>query len=121
MSMEDYLQEFGRAGRDGNAAVARLVYRVEDFGAAAHFGPEREMVVELEQPGAEKPVRLLGAPFKLSRTPAQPTRAPGPVLGEHTDEVLAGADYGPEEIAALHEAGAVAGPAGTVQGSFIGA
>ena len=29
----------------------------------------REMVVELDQPGARRPVRLLGVPVKLSRTP----------------------------------------------------
>ena len=50
----------------------------------------REMVVEVEQPGAEKPVRLIGTPVKMDRTPGDPTR-PGPVLGEHTAEVLAGA------------------------------
>jgi alpha-methylacyl-CoA racemase len=79
----------------------------------------REMVVELEQPGADRPVKLLGAPVKLSRTPADPTRAPGPGLGEHTDEILAAAGLTPEEIAALHESGAVAGPAGDVLGSFM--
>jgi crotonobetainyl-CoA:carnitine CoA-transferase CaiB-like acyl-CoA transferase len=79
----------------------------------------RELVVEVDQPGAQQPVRLLGAPFKLSRTPADSTR-PGPGLGDHTDEVLAAAGYSGEEIAALHEAGAVAGAAGeTVQGSFM--
>ncbi|HLY47755.1 MAG TPA: CoA transferase, partial [Solirubrobacteraceae bacterium] len=36
----------------------------------------RQMVVELHQPGAQDQVRLLGAPFKLMRTPADPTRAP---------------------------------------------
>jgi crotonobetainyl-CoA:carnitine CoA-transferase CaiB-like acyl-CoA transferase len=82
---------------------------------------EREMVVELAQPGAKRPVRLLGAPFKLSRTPAEPARAPGPALGEHTDEVLAAAGYGEAEIAALHDVGAVAGPASAVEGSFLGA
>jgi crotonobetainyl-CoA:carnitine CoA-transferase CaiB-like acyl-CoA transferase len=82
---------------------------------------ERELVVELAQPGAERPVRLLGAPFKLSRTPAEPTRAPGPALGEHTDEVLAAAGYSEVEIAVLHETGAVAGAAGAVEGSFLGA
>jgi alpha-methylacyl-CoA racemase len=80
----------------------------------------REMVVELAQPGVERPVRLLGAPVKLSRTPADAARAPAPGLGEHTDEVLGEAGFTPAEIAALHEAGAVAGPtAGTVQGSFL--
>ncbi|HET8977698.1 MAG TPA: CaiB/BaiF CoA-transferase family protein [Solirubrobacteraceae bacterium] len=79
----------------------------------------REMVVELAQPGAERPVRLLGAPIKLSRTPADPVRAPGPALGEHTDAVLAGAGYSPEEIAALHEQGAVAGSDEAATGTFL--
>ncbi len=81
----------------------------------------REMVVELAQPGVERPVRLLGAPFKLSRTPADPVRAPGPTLGGHTDELLGAAGYSAEEIAALYEAGAVAGPAVSTQGSFLSA
>jgi crotonobetainyl-CoA:carnitine CoA-transferase CaiB-like acyl-CoA transferase len=81
----------------------------------------REMVVELPQPGAERPVRLLGAPFKLSRTPADPTRAPGPGLGADTDEVLSEAGYTAEQIAELHQAGAVAGLAEAVQGSFLSA
>ena len=56
----------------------------------------REMVVELDQPGAQRPVRLLGVPVKLSRTPGDANRAPGPGLGEHTREVLAGLGYGTE-------------------------
>ncbi len=79
----------------------------------------REMVTELAQPGAERPVRLLGLPVKLSRTPGDASRAPGPALGEHTDEVLQAAGYSTEEIAALHESGAIAGPAGSVQGAFM--
>jgi crotonobetainyl-CoA:carnitine CoA-transferase CaiB-like acyl-CoA transferase len=79
----------------------------------------REMVVELAQPGADGPVKLLGTPIKLGRTPAQPTRAPGPGLGEHTEEVLAGAGFSDEEIAGLLASGAVAGPTGTAQGSFL--
>jgi crotonobetainyl-CoA:carnitine CoA-transferase CaiB-like acyl-CoA transferase len=83
----------------------------------------RDMVVELEQPGAERPVRLLGLPVKLSRTPGDPTRAPGPALGEHTDEVLAAAGYTPAEIVSLQAAGAVAGraAAGSAQASFMSA
>ena len=64
----------------------------------------REMVVELEQPELG-PVRLLGLPVKLSRTPADPTR-PAPALGEHTEDVLREAGFGDEEIAALLESGA---------------
>ena len=56
----------------------------------------------------------------MSRTPADPVRAPGPGLGEHTRQVLAEVGYPPEEIEALLESGAVAGPAAdTVQGSFM--
>ena len=51
----------------------------------------REMVVEIDQPGAERPVRLLGVPIKLSRTPGDPARAPGPALGQDTRAVLEGA------------------------------
>jgi crotonobetainyl-CoA:carnitine CoA-transferase CaiB-like acyl-CoA transferase len=67
----------------------------------------REMVVELEQPELG-PVSLLGAPIKLSRTPADPAR-PAPALGEHTEEVLREAGFGEDEISALLESGAVAG------------
>jgi len=79
----------------------------------------REMVVELDQPGARAPVKLLGVPVKLSRTPGDANRAPGPSLGGDTDAVLAAAGYGENEIARLKEAGAVAGPAGdVVPGAF---
>ena len=71
----------------------------------------REMVVELDQPGAERAVRLLGLPVKLSRTPGDPSRAPGPALGQDTDAVLAALGYPPERIEELKQAGAVAGPA----------
>ena len=79
----------------------------------------RGMVVELDQPGAAEPVKLLGVPVKLSRTPGDPVRAPGPTLGADTDAVLAAAGYGEDEIARMKEAGAVAGPAGDVGGSFL--
>jgi alpha-methylacyl-CoA racemase len=79
----------------------------------------REMLVELDQPGAERPVRLLGVPVKMSRTPGDPNRAPGPALGEHTRAVLAGLGYEESEIDALIESGAAAGPVAGAQGTFL--
>jgi alpha-methylacyl-CoA racemase len=77
-----------------------------------------EAVVEVDQPGAAAPVRLLGPPVGLSRTPPDGTR-PGPPLGADTDAVLAALGYDAEGIAALKAAGAVAGPAGVPEGSFL--
>ncbi len=81
----------------------------------------RGMVVAVDQPGAEDPVRLLGPPVKLSRTPADPNRRPAPGLGEDTEPELAAAGYSADEIAALLEAGAAAGlrAAGLPGGSFL--
>jgi crotonobetainyl-CoA:carnitine CoA-transferase CaiB-like acyl-CoA transferase len=79
----------------------------------------RQMVATLAQPGAGEPVRLLGLPIKLGRTPGDAARAPGPALGEHTEQVLGEAGYATEEIAALLQDGAVAGTAERAQGSFM--
>jgi crotonobetainyl-CoA:carnitine CoA-transferase CaiB-like acyl-CoA transferase len=57
-------------------------------------------------------------PVKLSRTPGAPA-GPGPALGEHTEEVLSALGYSGDEIAALLESGAAAGPAAGPQGSFL--
>ena len=82
---------------------------------------EREMVVEIEQPGAAAPVRLLGPPVKLSRTPADPHRRPAPGLGEDTEAELAAAGLSREEVARLLAAGAAAGlpAADTPSESFL--
>jgi alpha-methylacyl-CoA racemase len=76
----------------------------------------REMVVELDQPGAQRPVRQLGLPVKLTRTPGDHARLPGPALGEHTEEVLLATGYSEAQVAELLSAGAAAGPAGEPQG-----
>jgi alpha-methylacyl-CoA racemase len=80
---------------------------------------EREMVVEIEQPGAARPVRQLGIPVKLARTPGEHARLPGPALGEHTEEVLLAAGYSQQEVAELLASGAVAGPAQASQDATL--
>ncbi|MGH3326548.1 MAG: CaiB/BaiF CoA transferase family protein [Streptomycetales bacterium] len=65
----------------------------------------REMVVETLHP-VEGRMPGLGIPIKMSETPGR-VRKPAPLLGEHTDDVLAGHGYSPEEISALREKGAV--------------
>ena len=65
----------------------------------------REMVVETRHPTLGT-LSTLGTPIKLSGTPLTPGR-PAPLLGQDTDEVLAAAGYGEDEIAALRAAGTV--------------
>ncbi|MBI2527856.1 MAG: CoA transferase [Candidatus Rokubacteria bacterium] len=62
----------------------------------------RGMVQEYEHPQAG-PLKTLGNPVKLSRSPAALRKAP-PLLGEDTEAVLAELGYGAEEIAALRRA-----------------
>jgi alpha-methylacyl-CoA racemase len=92
-----------------------------DEALASDLVREREMVVGLDQPGAAEPVRLLGLPVKLSRTPGDANRGPAPGLGEHTDAVLAAAGLDAEAIAALHASGGAAGlpDPGAPEGSFL--
>ena len=59
----------------------------------------RGMVMEVEHP-VEGRIPQIGFPVKFSATPGAITRPP-PVLGEHTDDVLAEIGYGAGEIEAL--------------------
>jgi crotonobetainyl-CoA:carnitine CoA-transferase CaiB-like acyl-CoA transferase len=47
----------------------------------------REMLVELPQPGSDRPVVVAGQPVKFTRTPA-PVRRRAPMLGEHDADAI---------------------------------
>jgi formyl-CoA transferase len=63
----------------------------------------REMSLTVRHPRLGE-MRTIGTPLKLSATPLDPARR-APMLGEHTDEVLAAAGYSPDEIEQLRAAG----------------
>jgi crotonobetainyl-CoA:carnitine CoA-transferase CaiB-like acyl-CoA transferase len=65
----------------------------------------RGMVLETDHPVLGR-LRTLGSPIKMSATPADASRR-APLLGEHTDEVLAEFGLSAEEIAGVRRNGAV--------------
>ena len=71
-----------------------------------HADPQtiaRDMVPEVEHPVAGT-VKTIGAPVKFHGTPAGVKR-PAPLLGQHTEEVLAEAGFSADEIRAIIDAG----------------
>jgi formyl-CoA transferase len=65
----------------------------------------REMTLTVDHPTLGR-LRSLGTPIKMPAAPLNPTRR-APMLGEHTDEVLAAAGYSSDEIEQLRYSGAV--------------
>jgi formyl-CoA transferase len=64
----------------------------------------KHLGIAQDVPNAEnRPIRLVGQPVALSRTPSRMSARP-PEVGEQTDEVLAEFGFGADEIAALRAA-----------------
>jgi crotonobetainyl-CoA:carnitine CoA-transferase CaiB-like acyl-CoA transferase len=81
------------------------VYTAADVFADPHFRA-RQMLVETENPGAAKPLVIAGTPVKMSETPGS-VRMRAPLVGEHSEAVLAEFGFDAAEIAVLRAAGAV--------------
>ncbi len=80
------------------------IYNIEQVYADPHV-QSRDMAVELQHPKAGG-IRNIGVAVKLSDTPGS-VRTPAPLLGQHTDEVLAEFGYADADIAALRQSGAL--------------
>jgi crotonobetainyl-CoA:carnitine CoA-transferase CaiB-like acyl-CoA transferase len=65
----------------------------------------RAMVETVDHPTIG-PLRLTGVPFKLAATPAAVRSAP-PLIGQHSDEILAWLGYSEGDVAALRREGVV--------------
>jgi crotonobetainyl-CoA:carnitine CoA-transferase CaiB-like acyl-CoA transferase len=95
----EWIDRLNRAG-----VACGPIYRVNEVFADPQV--QRAGLVHEHEHAAFGPVKVLGLPVHLSRTP--PTvRAAAPVVGAHTREVLAGLGYPPERIDALAEAGVI--------------
>ncbi len=85
---------------------AAAVLRVDQMLASPQIR-DRGLVHELPFPGGGgDPLRVLGNGIRIDGRISAP-RTPPPTLGEHTDEILATLGYSADDIAALHEEGAV--------------
>jgi crotonobetainyl-CoA:carnitine CoA-transferase CaiB-like acyl-CoA transferase len=101
------------SGRTMDEILARLdaadvpagrIYSVADIVDDPHYAA-RDMILPTELPG-DVTVKMPGIAPKLSDTPGA-VKWPGPTLGQHTDEVLAGLGLQAGDIAQLRRSAAV--------------
>jgi crotonobetainyl-CoA:carnitine CoA-transferase CaiB-like acyl-CoA transferase len=81
------------------------VYDMRDIEADPHFSAH-EMLVAVEQPGSATPVRVAGIAVRMTGTPGA-VRRRAPLLGEDSDEVLAGFGAAAAEIGQWRAAGLI--------------
>jgi formyl-CoA transferase/CoA:oxalate CoA-transferase len=107
------------AARFATDTSAAWLAKLDDAGIPA--GPILDLPAAFASPQADAlgvrvplehaalgPVDQVAPPYELSATPAS-VRTPPPLLGEHTDEILAEAAFSLDEIRSLHDHGVVWG------------
>ena len=108
-ALEDWLRHRTKAQAAAELAERQVpaapVLDAREVSESPHFRA-RQMVLEFDYPDAGA-FQVAGNPIKLGADPSPPVRRP-PLLGEHTDAVLAElAGLTAEEIAALRDEGAI--------------
>ena len=78
------------------------LFNAEDIISHEHF-ERRDMLVEVEQPGSAKKLKIAGSPIKMTKTPGG-VHNRAPKLGEHTSEVLLAAGVSQSDIDRLKAA-----------------
>lgn len=81
------------------------VNTVQEIYADPHVA-KRNMIALVDHPGVAQQLAIAGSPIKMTETPGG-VHSRAPLLGEHTDRVLAGLGYGAAEIDTLRQSGIV--------------
>lgn len=96
------------AARTRDEAIAELeraripcgpVYELDEVLTDAQV-QARHLLEQVAYPGGSRPVPVSNVPLRMSETPAE-VRRHAPLLGEHTDEILAALGFTRDEIAAF--------------------
>ena len=106
-AVEEALSRFDAEEAESRLEAAAIAYsRMNDVSEVLGHPQviSRNRLLDVEVPGGGH-VGVLRAPFNIEDLTEPPSAIPA--VGEHTDAVLAELGYGSEDIAALHEAGAV--------------
>jgi crotonobetainyl-CoA:carnitine CoA-transferase CaiB-like acyl-CoA transferase len=82
------------------------VFGADDIFADPHFRA-RNMLAQVEQPGADRPLTVANTPVHMSGTPGG-VRRRAPLVGEHTDTVLADFGFDAQQLRSLRDAGVIA-------------